>query len=185
MNANAFIDSLRYELPGGWSGSHNFSDYHITDALNKVLRLINQALCNMSSDLIKVKTDLTLTSGSANLPADFQAEIRVLAGTTILIPRTTEDSTDTSTYELYNGKLYANQSTVTLTYKKSFDELAVGATTALPVPDMFLNLLTELMKQKLAGAADSALSVYIQQEVMKLAAKRGKANSMIRPQFTI
>lgn len=183
MNVDEFVVSLRYDLQD--ADGTKYSDYQVLDALNKILRLVNQQLCNMSSDLIKVKTDLTLTSGNVSLPADFQAETRVLVSTVILIPRTTEDTTDTATYEIYDGKLYANQTTVTLTYKKSFSDITAISATALPLPNMFVNLLIDLIKQKLSGAVDAVLTPIISQELYKLVAKRGKANSMLRAQFTI
>lgn len=164
-----------------------YSDYQIVNALNTVIRQVNAQLCNMTSDLIKTRTTLTLVDGAVDLPADFQSMVKLTgANNSILRPRTIEADTDTYTFEILNNQIVANQDTVTLTYKRSFVELDGTLSTTMPLPDFFKDVLTMYTKVMLQGSisqGDGSILPPLEQKVITLVSGRDKKQMKLKPVF--
>jgi hypothetical protein len=168
-----------------------YSPYQIMNALNTVIRQVNAALSNVTSDLTKTRIPLTLISGAVDLPLDFVKETRVTdpVSNYDLLPRTTELSTDTHTYEILNNQLIANLPTVVLTYKKFFNEMELTMlTSVMPFPDFFKDVVTLYTKVTLQGAVgqgDASVLPPIEQKVMQLVAGRGKGRLYTKMPFRV
>jgi hypothetical protein len=167
--------------------SHTYSDYQIVNALNTVIRQVNAQLSNMTSDLIKARTTLTLVNGAITLPTDFQSMVKMTdANNSIMRPRTVEPDTDTNTFEILNNQILANQPTVVLTYKKYFAEMDGTLSTNMPLPDFFKDVLTLYTKVILQGTmsqGDSQVLPPIEQKIMMLVGGRDKKQMKLKPIF--
>lgn len=188
MDLGSQILDIRYAI-GDMAGD-TYSPYQIVNAINTVLRQINKALSNITSDLTKKRVTLTLVDGVADLPDDFQSISRITDGSFIpLTPRTTEDDTAKFLYEILDNQIYSNSDTIILTYKRYFTEIAADDLTAiLPVPDFFKDLLTTYTKVMLQGGvsnSDSTILPTIENAVMSLVAGRDKTRIYTKMPFNV
>lgn len=183
------IIDIRYAIND--MAGNDYSDYQIVNALNTVIRQVNAALSNVTSDLTKARTTLTLVSGAVTLPTDFVKETRVTdpVSNYDLLPRTTELSTDTHTYEILSNQLIVNLPTVVLTYKKYFPEMDLTMlASVMPFPDFFKDVVTLYTKVTLQGAVgqgDASVLPPIEQKVMQLVSGRGKGRLYTKMPFRV
>jgi hypothetical protein len=169
----------------------NVSDYQIMSALNSVIRQTNKILSNMTSDLTKSKTTLTLTGGEVALPADFQAIISITDENNVpLTSRTTEADTVPYIFELLDGKIIApTVSAVILRYKKFFTDVSLEydvnnaiVDKTLPLPDFFRDLLVNHVKEAIV----TGIVPVIKDEAVKtLVAGRDKGRLYTKMPFRI
>lgn len=186
MLAKDIMADVRFSV--GDMGKVKYSDHQLVNAINQVMRQINTTLCNITSDIVKTRVTLALTNGSVSLPIDYDSLIKI---TTIdnlpMYYRTSENNDDSWTYELIGGMIYANQSSVVLTYKKSFPEFDVNDTNVtLPLPDFFKDLVSLYVKVALQGAVssgDSTVLPPLDAAVRKKVAGRDKGRMRFKPSF--
>jgi hypothetical protein len=168
-----------------------YSDHHVMSALNSVIRQTNKILSNLTSDLTKAKTTLTLVDCEVDLPADFQAIIRITDENNVpLTSRTSEADTVPYIFEILDGKIIApTVSKVALRYKKFFtdvpleyDENNAIVDKTLPLPDFFRDLLTNHTKEAIA----TGIVPVIKDETVKtLVAGRDKGRLYTKMPFRI
>lgn len=160
-----------------------YSLYDKLNALNQVVFNMNTVLSNISSDLVKERVTLTLTSGSVDLPDDYGGMISLTDTSGVrLYERIGEDSSNRNTYELINNKIYAAYDSLTLTYKKTF--LEVGESDTMPLPDMFKSLVTAYAKTLLTQqkSFDSEMIAMLETDVKRRVSSR--TNKAIRLSWT-
>lgn len=187
MLASDIITSLRYEL-GDMQG-YTISDYVLLNCINAIQRLINVELCNTTSDLILSVEELDTSSGSADLPTDYQGIIKLLnASNRELWPNTDLGADDPlKTYYIQDSKLYTDASPVTLYYKKSFPALTSTADN-IPLPDLFFEVIkkyTKIYYQGQETAGDATILQPLAKDVYKLVASRNKTRLWRKLPFTV
>lgn len=181
---------LDIRLAVGDPAKNVYSDYQVINALNAILRQTNKVLSNITSDLCKARTTLTLTAGAVDLPVDYQAIIRITDSNNIpLTARTTEIDTSPYIFEIIDNQIIANVPTVILTYKKFFADIDLEYDTngqivekTLPLPDFFKDSLTVYTKAALDGTiTDEPLDAVIK----RLVSRRDKGRISTKMPFRV
>lgn len=185
MLASDVLNSLRFDIDD--QGQTKYSQYQLLDKMNTALRMINVQLCNLSSSLVTKSAGLSMTNGSAPLPDDFQAPLKVQGLSNELFPTT--DDVDSFTYRIIGNLLYANQD-VTLEYKCSFPALTFDdnmkiVTDLLPLPDNFFDLLKQIIKDLLGGTLQDTITTYVQQQVFNLVSGRERTKLVRKKLFVL
>lgn len=161
----------------------NISDYSLLDALKSVLALVATALSNTTSNLLLARANIITTDGVGDLPADYQALVSVEDGWRHA-PMTRKP--EKYEYQILGDKFYAEESTVSIVYKKN---LQVSDTSEeVPLPNFFTELLLKYIKIVLvdgAGQSDDALLAMIAPEVYRLAAGRERTELRQMPIFRV
>jgi hypothetical protein len=187
MTAQQLFLSLRFILND--MERSRFSDYQLTESVNSVLSIINNALAKSNSELITEETDLTLVSGVVDLPVDFQSMVNVFAGTNLLSYQSKSSDSSSNTYRIRGNKIYSTNETLTIHYKKTFlpidtDDLSVS----LPVPDYFSELLkkyTVIIMQGGISKTETPIVQQISDDVYKLTAGREYSAIDFAPTFKV
>lgn len=161
----------------------SISDHSLLDALKSVLTVVAAALSNTPSNILLARADIVTTNGVGDLPADYQALVSVEDGWRHA-PMTREPQE--YEYQILGDKFYAEESTVSIVYKKS---LQVSDTSDdVPLPNFFTELLLKYIKIILADGAtqdDAELLSAISSDVYRLAAGRERTELRQKPIFHI
>ncbi|CQR74164.1 hypothetical protein SOV_22900 [Sporomusa ovata DSM 2662] len=127
------------------------SDYEMLVLINLAIRQVNNSLCEMNSDLVEKDAVLPVNNdGYAELPANFQRPIAVVANSNILKPYSAGRRLDEFGYRITDGKLYVIGKEAALYYNHSFAKL-MNMEEVLPVPDTFVDYLVDVVCNKIDG----------------------------------
>lgn len=155
------------------------SDYSLLDALKSVLTLVSTALDNTTSNLLVQSAEISMTDGVGDLPADFQSLVSVENGWR---HAPLNRKPGRGEYQLLGDKIYADETTVSILYKKQLQ--VSSASDPVPLPDTFTELLIKFIKIFLEDGVtktDADLLSMISPEVYRLAA--GRERTELRQQL--
>lgn len=128
------------------------SDYEMLVLINSAIRQVNNSLCEMNSDIVEKDVVLTVNDdGYAELPADFQRPITVVANNNPLNPYSAGRRLNEFGYRIADGKLYVSSKEVALYYNRSFPKI-MNLEETLQLPDTFVDYLVNVVCNKIDGS---------------------------------
>lgn len=159
MTVKKFFQLVRYDLTD--MNRAKFSDHELLDSTNAILKLINNALIKMRSNLILKTTTLTMNNDYSSLPNDFISVVYVQD------TNTEEELFPQIDYQIEGDNIYYDDGTsVLFKYRYYFGE--VNLNDEMPTP----NWMTELMRKfvvmvlaKQISKTDDSLSQMIYRDI--------------------
>ena len=187
MKAQDLFTSMRFLLDD--MQGNKYSDYILSESVNSVLSIVNNALSNVSSEILTNEATIPLIDGVTDLPADYQAIVNVFAGNNCLTYQSKSLPVDSYTYRIRNNKLYSANDNVTVHYKRTLTRIdASNLTTDLPLPDYFAELLKKYAIAMLTGGiskGDAPITQQVTADTYKLTSGREYNSVEFTPSFTI
>lgn len=191
MKASEIIGSVRFDIND--QAQTTYSSYQLVDKFNTALRLINSQLVNMSSSLVQNTVPLTIVSGVATIPIDFQEPLRVQGASYELFSSDNPiDQLDSKSFRIIGSSIYfnVNATTATLEYKQSFpavtlDDNLIIIPDIVPLPDSFFDLFKQVIKDLLAGTMQNDVTAYIQSQVTLLVSRRERTKLVRKKLFRL
>ena len=181
MIVSTFFQSVRFDL----DDSHKaiYSDYELLDALNSILKIVNNSLIKLKSNLIIRNTTIPVTTNTTPLPVDFISPIFVSIDGTELSPA---KPLDQGGYQIIGSELKTANGSLYLEYRQAFPQVAI--TEELPVPDWFSELLKKflvIIVKKEMNKTDSAFQTRVETDISSILS--GREYHMIErlPEFSL
>ena len=179
--------SLRYVLKD--MDGTVYSDYQLEESVNTVQSIIANALSTSNSELLTETATITLTNGVGDLPAGFQSVVSVFNARNESLPYLTKSKPiDEYSYRIRGSKIYSNNGTLTLDYKKSLTNADISnLNVAMDLPDYFADTIkkyTVMVLQNGMSSADASIIQMIADDVYKLTSGREYSGIEITPAFS-
>lgn len=181
MIVSEFFHSVRFDL--GDQHKASYSDYDLLDALNSILKIVNNSLIKLKSNLIVRDATLTVANGVADLPVDFISPIYINSTTEELSPA---KPLDQGGYLIIGDTIHAQDGVITMIYRQAFPQ--VGLTDDLPVPDWFTELLKKflvIIVKKEMSKTDSAFQSRVESDISSILSGREYHNIERLPEFSL
>ena len=164
-----FLFSLRMDIND--TLKTQYSDFDLINALNSVLKIVNNTLVKRKSDLITKSATIPMVGGVGDLPADFISIVTVKTVTnTEMYPH---KSIEDGGYKIVSNNIYANVDNSVITYRYAFPILVVSDN--IPLPDWFSELIKKYIMMLVSNQVnkfDVSFSQMIDSDVASIVSGR-------------
>ncbi|WP_457641457.1 phage adaptor protein [Persephonella sp.] len=142
MTVSDLIQQVRYAVND--TDNVEYTDGELLNYVNQAQDYISNVCINNTFKGLINEVDLALTNNQVALPNDFVREYSVINGINILKSIPPDAEPDAYSYKIVGKTLYSKNDTVKLYYFYKYPSY-VAVSDAVVVPDVFLNLLREIV----------------------------------------
>lgn len=155
MTANDIMYRIRLYV--GDTDKKSLSDWEVLNSVNDALRLMAEESARLGGSMFRMKSNVTITAGSASLPAGYLQVIKAFNGTGGELLNVSTDIPDDGEFSVTGGSLSSGEATVELWYFGY--PTVVSADSTINLPESMAVPLARVASLLLANKIEDAVTL--------------------------
>lgn len=156
MTANDIMYRIRLYV--GDTDKKSLSDWEVLNSVNDALRLMAEESARLGGSMFRMKSNVTITAGSASLPAGYLQVIKAFNGTGGELLNVSTDIPDDGEFSVTGGSLSSGEATVELWYF-GYPAAVVSADSTINLPESMAVPLARVASLLLANKIEDAVTL--------------------------
>ena len=154
MTANDIMCKVRLYV--GDTDKKSISDWEIINSINDALRLMAEESARLVGSMFRMKSNVTITAGSASLPTGYLRVIKAFNSTGGELLNVSTDTPDEGEFSITGGSLSSGEATVELWYF-GYPAAVVSADNTINLPESMAVPLARVASLLLANKIGDAV----------------------------
>ena len=154
MTANDIMCKVRLYV--GDTDKKSISDWEIINSINDALRLMAEESARLGGSVFRMKSDITITDGSALLPTGYLQIIKAFGGSGAEMLNVHTDIPEEGEFSITGGSLSSGEATVELWYF-GYPAAVVSADNTINLPESMAVPLAKVASLLLANKIGDAV----------------------------
>lgn len=154
MTANDIMYRIRLYV--GDTDKKSLSDWEVLSSVNDALRLMAEESARLGGSMFRMKSNVTITAGSASLPTGYLQVIKAFNGTGGELLNVSTDIPDDGEFSITGGSLSSGEATVELWYF-GYPAAVVSADSTINLPESMAVPLARVASLLLANKIGDAV----------------------------
>ena len=155
MTANDIMYRIRLYV--GDTDKKSLSDWEVLNSVNDALRLMAEESARLGGSMFRMKSNVTITAGSASLPAGYLQVIKAFNGTGGELLNVSTDIPDDGEFSVTGGSLSSGEATVELWYF-GYPETVLSVASTIDLPDSYISPVARVSAALLKNNIDEAVA---------------------------
>ena len=156
MTANDIMCKVRLYV--GDTDKKSISDWEIINSINDALRLMAEESARLGGSVFRMKSDITITDGSALLPTGYLQIIKAFGGSGAEMLNVHTDIPEEGEFSITGGSLSSGEATVELWYF-GYPSSVISASSEIALPDSHSTPLARVATALIANKIDEAVAL--------------------------
>ena len=156
MTANDIMCKVRLYV--GDTDKKSISDWEIINSINDALRLMAEESARLGGSVFRMKSDITITDGSALLPTGYLQIIKAFGGSGAEMLNVHTDIPEEGEFSITGGSLSSGEATVELWYF-GYPSNVISASSEITLPDSYSAPLARVATALIANKIDEAVAL--------------------------
>lgn len=156
MKANDIMYRIRLYV--GDTDKKSLSDWEVLNSVNDALRLMAEESARLGGSMFRMKSNVTITAGSASLPTGYLRVIKAFNSTGGELLNVSTDTPDEGEFSITGGSLSSGEATVELWYF-GYPSSVISASSEIALPDSHSTPLARVATALIANKIDEAVAL--------------------------
>lgn len=155
MKANDIMYKVRLYV--GDTDKKSISDWEIINSINDALRLTAEESARLGGSVFRMKSDITITDGSASLPTGYLQIIKAFGGSGAEMLNVHTDIPEEGEFSITGGTIYSGENTLELWYF-GYPETVLSVASTIDLPDSYISPVARVSAALLKNNIDEAVA---------------------------